>query len=260
MLDENSVIPLYYQLKEILKEKIKEGSWKEGYKVPSERDLMDMYQVSRATARKALSELMIEGLIVKKQGVGTFVSKSKVLQDLTGELSFAHQVKKQGLVPSLKLINAGVEKETSPRIKNIFTPKDSSEIFRLSGVLFADDEPLILETDYVPISKAPNILEKDLERTVFFEYLKNECNIHFTHSTLEVEPTLINDFEASHLSTDVGKPALLVERIIYSDEIAVVFQKRIILGERCKYFFTLGPNPNENSDYTFRLKIDKNKE
>ena len=63
---DKSVIPLYYQLKEILKEQIKDGSWKEGQKVPSERELMEMYNISRATTRKALDDLMIEGLIEKK--------------------------------------------------------------------------------------------------------------------------------------------------------------------------------------------------
>jgi len=238
MLDEHSVIPLYYQLKENLKEKIKEGLLKEDDKVPSERELMQIYKVSRATARKALSELVNEGLIITKQGIGTFVAKAKVLQDPTGDIRFAAQLRDQGLQPSLRIIKSGIEPAPPSRIKNILNTE--SEIVQLSGVLCADNVPLILETDYIAFEKVPDFFEIHLEKTRFFEYLMKEHNISFTHSSLEIEPILINEYEAKHLQTDSGKPALLIERTMFSDETAVVFQKRVILGERCKYRFTLG--------------------
>src|SRR5699024_6203885 len=106
MLDSNSVVPLYYQLKEILKEEIRKGSLAEGHRVPSERELMEMYKVSRATARRSLDELMVEGLIFRRQGIGTFVSKSKVVQNLIGEISFNQQIIKQGLTPKSTVIHA----------------------------------------------------------------------------------------------------------------------------------------------------------
>jgi GntR family transcriptional regulator len=255
MLDEKSVLPLYYQLKEKLMEKIKAGDLKENDKVPSERELMEMYNVSRATARKALSELINEGIIVAKQGVGTFVTKPKILQDPTGDISFANQVRRQGLQPSLNIINSGIEQHPSNRLQNLLG--SDSDIFGLFGVLCADDVPLILESDYILLDRVPNIFEKELERTVFFEYLKNECNIQFTHSTLEIEPIIITEFEANHLKTNSGKPALLIERVLYSNETAIVFQRRVILGERCKYTFTLGQNSYSGQDYPFSIQVKK---
>ncbi|PWA10387.1 hypothetical protein DCC39_11155 [Pueribacillus theae] len=254
MLDEKSVIPLYYQLKEILKEKIKEGSWKEGEKVPSEREIMETYNISRATVRKALSDLMVEGLIERKQGVGTFVAKRKVFDDLTGDLSFLQQAKKQGLQPKYKVIDQGIEKDTPERIKNIL--EESNNIYRLFGVFSIDKEPIMLSTIYIPLKLIPNILSVDIENTIFYEYIKNEYNINFTHSTLEIEPILINNFEANHLNTHPGKPSLLSERVLFVEKKAKLVQKRIILGDRCKYFFTLKQNTVESTNYTLQLKLD----
>jgi GntR family transcriptional regulator len=256
MLDEKSVIPLYYQLKEIIKEKIKDGSWEEGQKVPSERELMELYSISRATARKALNDLLFEGLIEKKQGVGTFVAKRKVLQDLTGELAFAHQARAQGLVPRLKVFFSGTDKNIPKRLLNIFKLTNSEQVFIYSGVLFADDQPIILASSYIPLELVPNISEKNLEKTILFDYLKNECKINITHSTIDIEPIILNEFEAKQLNTDVGKPALAIERILYADDRAAVILKNIMLGERCKYLFTVKQDNNNDPGLNIDLKFN----
>jgi GntR family transcriptional regulator len=252
MLNENDVIPLYYQLKEKLKEKIKEGSWKENQKVPSERELMDIFKISRATARKALAELMIEGLIVRRQGIGTFVAKSKVLQNLIGELSFAQQAIKQGLVPRSKVVYADLE-SSIPRVLEI---NKHQKVFKIIRVRFANDDPLILETLYIPQNIAPDILKQDLESIAIFQYLESDCRMKFTYSTLDIEPTLINEFEANYLKIERGKPALSLERTIYSEGSACIIQKRIMRGDRGKFFFTLGEGP-KGSEYLLSLKFDK---
>ncbi|MDR7075770.1 DNA-binding GntR family transcriptional regulator [Neobacillus niacini] len=257
MLDEKSIIPLYYQLKEILKEKIKDGSLKEGEMVPSERDLMEMYNISRATARKALNDLMIEGLIERKQGIGTFVSPKKVLQDLTGEIAFARQAREQGLNPSLKVIKASIDKDVPIRIYNLFKMDPSESVFKINAVASANDSPLILGTTYIPLKFAPKIESIDFEKTVFHEYLENDLKIRFTHSTLEMDPILLDDFSAYYLKSTVGKPALSVERLFYVGENLILIEKRVVLGERTKYLFTLKHGSDKDKDYSFQMKLDR---
>ncbi|WP_205948500.1 GntR family transcriptional regulator [Pueribacillus theae] len=255
LLDDKSIIPLYYQLKEILKEKIKEGSWKEDSKVPSERELMDIYDVSRATVRKALSELMIEGLIYTKQGVGTFVSKSKIEQNLIGELSFNQQALKQGLSPSSKVVYSSIDTRLSRRINNIFELTDSENVFKIIRVRLANRYPLILETLYIPYKYAPNILKQDLENIAVFEYLEKDCKLNFTHSTLDIEPVVINEFESKYLEVEIGQLALSLERVIYSDAHAVAIQQRIMRGDKGKFSLTLGENSDSKSKYLVGLEF-----
>lgn len=255
MLSENSVIPLYYQLKEILKEKIKEGSWEEDLKVPSERELMEAYKVSRATVRKSLSELMMEGLIHRKQGVGTFVSKSKIIQNLIGELSFNQQALRQGLSPSSKVVYATTESVFPKRINEIFQLEELDEIHKILRVRLVNGNPLILETLHIPYKYAPQILKENLEEVAVFEYLEKDCKFNFTHSTLDIEPIAINEFESNYLEVAIGQPALSLERVIYSDEKVVAIQKRIMRGDKGKFSFTLGESPQKKTEYLVGLEF-----
>lgn len=257
MLDENSVIPLYYQLKEIFKEKIKAGTWKAGLKVPSERELMEQYNVSRATVRKALDELMRDGLIYRKQGVGTFVSETKVFQNLIGELSFNQQALKQGLSPSSKVIYTSSDPFISNRINNVFKVEKSEKINKIIRVRFINGSPLVLETVYIPNKYAPKILQQDLESIAIFEYLKDVCKFNFTHSILDIEPVAINKFEAEHLGVDIGQPALSLERVIYSNDTAIVIQKRIMRGDRGKFSLTLRESPQQKTDYSVGIEFNE---
>lgn len=248
MLNDKSVIPLYYQLKEILKEKIKEGSWKEDSKVPSERELMETYNVSRATVRKALGELMVEGLIYTRQGIGTFVSKSKIVQNLIGELSFNQQAIQQGLIPSSQIVFAAVEEKVPKRFIEIFHLVEPEKVYKIVRVRLANGNPLILETLYIPYKYAPNIVKQDLENSAVFDYLEKDYKFHFTHSILDIEPILITEFESAYLEVEIGQPALSLERVIYSGENAIVIQKRIMRGDRGKLSLTLGEDaPNKSS-------------
>ena len=249
MLDENSIIPLYYQLKELLKEQIRDGTLKEGDQLPTERGLMEIYKISRATARKALEDLMNEGLIYKKQGIGTFVAKPKLSQDLIGEMSFVRQAIKQGLRPSSKIIHKAIEKHVSQSILNTLNLNASAEILMYSVVVYINKEPIAIETVYIPIKVAPSILEKELEKTNIFDLLQNECKLNLSHSIVEIEPTLINEFEAKHLETSIGKPALSVNRVFYVGESPTIIHKRILRGERFKYYFKLEQN---NLNFQFK--------
>lgn len=256
MLNEKSVIPLYYQLIEILKEKIKDGTWAEDLKIPSERELMEIYSVSRSTVRKALNELMIEGLIYKKQGIGTFVSQSKFKQNLIGELSFKQQAISQGLLPNSDVVYAELETTLPDRISNIFNLNSHESAFKIIRVRLIDDIPLILETLYIPYKNAPKILKQDLESMAVFEYLEDDCEFKFTHSTLDIEPIITTEFEAGYLDVGIGQPALSLERVIYSDNKAIVIQKRIMRGDRGKFSFTLGEKLEEKDDYIVGLEFN----
>ena len=259
MLDNQNIIPLYFQLKEILKEKIKGGDWKEGDKVPSERELTEMFDVSRATAKKSLDELMIEGLIYRRRGLGTFVSKSKVEQNLIGELSFNQQVIEQGLLPSSKLVYAALEQDMPQRLLDVFQLNGTYKIYKVMRVRLVNSVPLILESLFIPHQYAPDLLKQDLEKIAVFEYLKNECNHNFTHSTLDIEPIAMNDFLVEHLQTKIDIPGLSLERTIYSTGEAIIIQKRIMRGDRGKYSLTLGEEPKKSDKFILGLEFEKSK-
>src|SRR5437588_11800459 len=105
----NSPLPRYFQLKEIMRERIRSGEWKPGELIPSERELSEKYGISRMTARQAITELVNEGLFYREQGKGTFVSRHKITQQLIRLTGFTEDIKARGQRPSTKVLIARMQ-------------------------------------------------------------------------------------------------------------------------------------------------------
>src|SRR6266513_39474 len=102
----NSPLPRYYQLKEIMRERVQSDEWMPGDLIPSERELGEQYGISRMTARQAITELVNEGLFYREQGKGTFVSRHKITQQLIRLTGFTEDIRARGQRPGAKVLSA----------------------------------------------------------------------------------------------------------------------------------------------------------
>ena len=96
MLDKNHPLPIYYQLKELIREKIATGEWKPGDLIPSERELCEEHGISRMTVRQAIQELLREGIVTIRRGEGTFVNNVPHTQMLLKLEGFSSEMAKLG--------------------------------------------------------------------------------------------------------------------------------------------------------------------
>ncbi len=101
-IDKTSRMPLYYQLMDIIIDMIDSGELVEDDQLPSERELCEIYDISRSTVRQAIQELEKEGYIYRVHGKGTFVSKEKFRQELLEFYSFTEEMKKLERLQVLK--------------------------------------------------------------------------------------------------------------------------------------------------------------
>ncbi len=104
MLITDSATPLYLQLKQILWQEILDGRWEDGQKIPTENVLVEQYQVSRVTVRKAVSELVKEGYLTRHPGKGTFVSKIIIQNVLDMPQGWTAATETQGYRPDTRCI------------------------------------------------------------------------------------------------------------------------------------------------------------
>src|SRR5512134_2273115 len=98
----HSAVPLYVRVREAIRDRIAAGEWKPGDLIPAESKLLDVFAVSRATIRQALLELVREGLLVRKQGRGTFVATRKIVERLPQLVSFSEEMRREGLRASTR--------------------------------------------------------------------------------------------------------------------------------------------------------------
>lgn len=165
MIDKNSLVPLYSQVKEKIYKNIINGLWKVDDQIPTEKELMDLYGVGRATIREAIDQLTREGYIYKKRGIGTFVGKSKSVFGIEPLISLDYSLKSQGInainsIVSKDLINLtdGLREETR------FI--DDKKCLYLKRLRYADGEAIAIENTYFNEKYYEELLKHDLDKSI----------------------------------------------------------------------------------------------
>lgn len=161
-LERSNPLPLYYQLKEALKQQIIAGHLAPHSVIPSEPELVSSYHVSRATVRQALSELVREGLLYREHGRGTYVSDPRVQQDVSELSSLTQVLRKLGKRPG-GLLLVGELLRGSAIVREQLRLGDADQAIRLERVRLADDLPIAHEIDYLPYPRAASIYERAKE-------------------------------------------------------------------------------------------------
>ncbi|QEY33676.1 GntR family transcriptional regulator [Caproiciproducens galactitolivorans] len=208
------MLPKYYILKQKLIEKIDQEEFKANEMIPSERELIQQYDVSRITVRKAIDELVNEGYLYKVQGKGTFVKSDAYSQDLISITSCTQDVINLGMTPSRKVISASVLEADNKRCRNLELGKNE-KVFRLERVYYADSEPINHTVTYLPYKLFPGIEKYDFSKESLYKVLEEKYDIKITKAKRSVEAILAKDKIAEYLDVEPGKPILLFGCITY---------------------------------------------
>ncbi|MCF6334438.1 MAG: UTRA domain-containing protein, partial [Spirochaetales bacterium] len=159
MLDINSPVPLYFQLQEVLRKKIIRDIYSPGDLIPSEKELQDLYKVSRITVRNAINGLVLEDLLIKKQGKGTIVAFPRMQEDGNSTLkSFTEKMEQLGLKISTEVLDVA-RIPTPERIAEHLGIKAEEEIIYSKRLRKVDGEPIALFENY--ISTGTGVTEHD---------------------------------------------------------------------------------------------------
>ena len=172
-LEKKSQSPLYQQLMSRLKDDIMAGVYAPGARIPSEQVLCDTYGVSRVTVRKAMVDLVQEGLLVRRQGKGTFVAQERIKRDLQHITSFSQACRQNGHTAGARLISAEIAEvsaEEAARL-NIAPGSRVVEIIRLR---LCDGEPVMLEINHFP-SGYDFLLEESAEGSLYERLMQRGC-------------------------------------------------------------------------------------
>lgn len=220
MIDKNSPIPVYYQLKNDLTSKIAKGVWKAGDCIASERELCEIYGVSRMTIRQAVGELVQEGILLRIKGKGTFVCEQKLKQQ--DMMSFTEIIKKTGN----ELVTEVLEFST------IETPEDFEDIFTLDSLYkikrkrIVDKECIALETVYIPVDYC-GYIDKSMLNGSLFKILEKFGYV-VDYSTSSISAVIINEELKEIFGVDQEVPMLKVISKTYDNKDKMIFLEEAI--------------------------------
>lgn len=223
-------IPLYYQVKEKILQDIQQN-YKVDDMIPAEGKLEEMYDVSRITVRKAIEELEKDNIIVKRQGIGTFVKEQKILYDANSFGSLTQRLSKQKHLLTTKSIAFEII-EGAHAIKDILPCK---KLLCIKRTRLLDGVPFALMTNYFDVLTVPDI-DKKLNLESLYLFLKEEYNIEFANAEEVVEALAATSDEANKLEIDEGSPLLSLKRLAFgSDSKAIEYSHLVIKGDMYKH-------------------------
>ena len=231
-VDARSVVPLYRQLQQHLENQISNGQLKPGQQLPPEDELIDRHDVSRTTVRRAVQELLQQGLVEIRRGKGTFVKPPKIIQELSGLTGFVEDMVELGLRPSAQVL----EKVVVPATEEVAGKLDlepGAEVFRIKRIRSAEDVPISLDETYLPLAIGQRVAEEDLEIYPIFSLLEEKYKILLSEAEYRLGAVLIDPVMAEPLGMEPRDPILLIERTSYStDHRPVDYEKLYYRGDK----------------------------
>jgi len=229
--------PLYQQMADNIRQLILDGEVSVGDALPSERKLIELTGTSRVTIRKAIDQLIAEGLLFRRQGSGTYIAEpiEQSGEELTG---FTADAKHRGEMPSSLWLVRAVAAPTEDEAKHLRIGL-SNQVARLGRVRVSNGEPLAIEHAVVPIALLP---DPDSVKESLYEVLRKNGN-HPVSGTQKLCAALATPTEAGLLSIAENSEILRIERNTFlADGTPVEYTRSAYRGDKYAFVTALHPN------------------
>lgn len=229
---------LYQQLADSLRDKIYEGKYAFGDKLPSERALAESFGISHLTVRKALGILEEEGLLLRVQGKGTFVRAQKYSVDMQRLDGFSSMFRQQGVAVTNKLLYSGFRK-AGYKYSRIFKISREEEVFECVRLRQNQDVALALEYNAVPKKFVPRAEDYDLGMYSLWDiYRKNGIEIMEEEQKLEI--VKIFNPQAELLGMEEGADVLVLSALSCDKKGNVIEWSKIYDNAKRMVFYASG--------------------
>lgn len=211
-------IPLYYQIKTKLVEAIENNYWRPGDLVPSEREMCNLFKVSRPTIRQAINELVIEGLLKRVKGKGTFITEPKFtygsIQDIA---TFYENLVGRGYKSTTKILGIGVETPTV-KISDGLGISLNDKIVKIKRVRYINKDPVVIVINHIPYDLCPGLEKLNLADKSLYAIIASRYNFHLAKSKVTFYPSVADEIDAKLLNDKKGSPIQIVDNLSISTE------------------------------------------
>ncbi|MCW8108548.1 histidine utilization repressor [Alteromonas ponticola] len=214
------MVPRYLYIKSDLLQRIEAGDLKAGEQVASENQLASDYSVSRMTARRAVSELVEEGILARSQGIGTFVADARPMSSILTINNIQHEIESRGHQYSNQLL-LHKKMEISAQQSQWIGLEKGSQAFRAQVVHYENGNAVQLEDRFVNPQWAPGFIDQNLNEITAHEYLSKVAPL--TEADHTVEAILPTPAQAALLKIDYHQPCLQIKRRTFSARGVVSF-------------------------------------
>jgi GntR family transcriptional regulator len=231
----NRPAALYECIRDALHARILDGTYPPGTRLPTEHALCASHGVSRITIRQALERLRQEGWVEKIHGQGTFVQKSRAVQNIGALQSFSEAMTPLGHRVSNRVASARVVRINS-ELANRLQLGAVSHLAEVQRVRMLDGAAVSFEVSYAAHDVGERLIAADLEHRDIFHVIEQDCGVRIGHADLSIRSMPACDEVALALSVERGSSLLGIERLVYSrDGVPVLFEALSYRGDAFQY-------------------------
>lgn len=219
LINRDVPIPLYYQICQYVRTLIDSGKIKPGEQIPTEAQLQQLFGVSRATVRRAISDLAYEGLLERRRSKGTLVARTRLEETLYGFASFTNSVFKSKKTPESKVLDFRVTR-VDGGIADFLGIGREDDVATMKRIRYVDGEPVAVENWYAPVRHLPGIdrsffKETGIEQSTY-HMLQERYGIQLTKAVDTMSSVALDKEDAELLRRERHMPVLLRTRISYN--------------------------------------------
>mgnify|MGYP005845967271 FL=1 len=234
-LDRTGPTPIYLQIKDWIWQQVSHGIWPEHTKLKSETDLAGELGVNRGTVRKAISELIDEGVLMRIHGRGTFVVSATLEQPLAERLvTFSEDLIEKGIAFETRVLEQAVIQPTEYAASLLSVPP-GEKVFYLKRVRVVGQEPIILLVNTLAYARCPGIERFDFTRYRLFEVLEEHLGLELDWGRRSFEARVADAEVARLLEISECDPVMYGEQVVYlRDGSPIELSNLWFRGERFK--------------------------
>ncbi|SPS08008.1 GntR family transcriptional regulator [Latilactobacillus sakei] len=212
-------MPKYEEIADTLRQRIKQGIYPANSLLPNQVELVEEFDASRMTVKKAITILTMEGLVFARRGAGTkvldhsFWNKTTAPADQYRGMSFDLADANQTLTS--KVITFKVT-FPSPEVKERLTLSAQQPVYKIIRLRIVDGVNSVLEHTYMPVNLAPGLTDEILEGSIY-SYLKKERHLTFAGAFRNIQADKADKYDQEYLDCAPTDPVLEVEQVVYLD-------------------------------------------
>lgn len=235
-IDPNSPTPLYAQVEEVLKERLR-SEWGPGEQIPSEAQLCKQYQISRITLRHAIARLVNQGLVERGRGRGTFVRDTHLTAEVRLVSSFTDEISNLGMKPGSTVVT--VEKIPADfEQSEIFGIPEGNELIRIVRIRTGDGIPIGLQETILVAAMFPDLEKYLIDNTSLYSILTSRYGLRAAEAAETYSVGLLEKENAHLLESKPDVPVFKIARVTSTATEAFELTSSVMLGD--KYRIRLG--------------------
>lgn len=213
-------VALYVQIRETLRQQIKNGQLAPGQKLPAEDELAAQFGVSRMTVRQGISDLIDEGVLYRRRGIGTFVAQLHVERDHNRLTNFLETARAEGFEAEVRLL----AREVIPArmmVARALALQEAEPVIRIQTLRLANGVPMTVYDEYIPYKLCPQLLQQELHSRPAWQILE-DCGYTIKRAVQRIEARLAEADIAGLLGIEENAPILYKHRVVFTADGAPV--------------------------------------